>query len=318
MHKRVAGVVWEGVGGGGRVVVWRAIAWLGLAPSPATSMAMLRLAGTGGTCQQVYRPPPLPPPPTLPTHPAGAPSPPLPDCPHLPNPPTTTVPSPPPCFPWVGQFSLDDTSATVTMGQTRVVSVVAATLEAPYPDRPTEGALRFNVEFSPMASPAFEPGRPGEDSIEVARLLDRGLRQSRAVDQEALCVVAGRKVRRMERRRRTGLCVGRGAKSVGRRAGLSRPTSRCCQTGGGGPGPGAGTGALGVCCCAALRGAVHGHGVHMHVRAFTAPVWGVSPLPLLITPFDTVPPPPPSDHHQNCRFGLCAWTRTCWTTAGTS
>lgn len=47
------------------------------------------------------------------------------------------------------------------MGTTRVMSVVTAALEAPYPDRPTEGPLRFNVEFSPMASPAFEPGRPG-------------------------------------------------------------------------------------------------------------------------------------------------------------
>lgn len=34
----------------------------------------------------------------------------------------------------------------------------------------------------------------GEDAIEVARLVERGLRQSQAVDQEALCVLAGRKV----------------------------------------------------------------------------------------------------------------------------
>ncbi len=53
---------------------------------------------------------------------------------------------------------------------------------------------RFNVEFSPMASAAFEPGKPGEDAIEVARLVERSLKQSNAVDVEALCVVAGRKV----------------------------------------------------------------------------------------------------------------------------
>ncbi len=35
---------------------------------------------------------------------------------------------------------------------------VTATLDAPYADRHAEGSLRFNVEFSPMASPAFEPG----------------------------------------------------------------------------------------------------------------------------------------------------------------
>ncbi|KAG2500081.1 hypothetical protein HYH03_002358 [Edaphochlamys debaryana] len=80
------------------------------------------------------------------------------------------------------------------MGSTRVMAVVTAALEAPFPDRPSEGPLRFNVEFSPMASPAFEPGRPGDDAVQVARLVERALRQSGAVDQEALCVVAGRKV----------------------------------------------------------------------------------------------------------------------------
>ena len=62
-------------------------------------------------------------------------------------------------------------------------------------DRPNEGSLRFNVEFSPMASPNFEPGRPTENANELARLIERGLRETKAVDLEALCVLAGRKVR---------------------------------------------------------------------------------------------------------------------------
>jgi exosome complex RNA-binding protein Rrp42 (RNase PH superfamily) len=74
------------------------------------------------------------------------------------------------------------------------MTAIAATLEAPFPDRPSEGSIRFNVELSPMASPAFEPGRPGEDAIELARLVERGLKQSHSIDTEALCVLAGRKV----------------------------------------------------------------------------------------------------------------------------
>ena len=58
--------------------------------------------------------------------------------------------------------------------------------------------MRFNVEFSPMASPNFESGRPGEAAIELARLVERSLRETRAIDQEALCVLAGRKVRMQE------------------------------------------------------------------------------------------------------------------------
>ena len=60
--------------------------------------------------------------------------------------------------------------------------------------RPNEGSLKFNVEFSPMASPNFEPGRPTENANELARLIERGLRETKAVDLEALCVLAGRKV----------------------------------------------------------------------------------------------------------------------------
>ena len=56
---------------------------------------------------------------------------------------------------------MDDSGATVALGETRVMAVVTAELEAPYPDRPNEGSIRFNVEFSPMASPTFQPGRPG-------------------------------------------------------------------------------------------------------------------------------------------------------------
>jgi exosome complex RNA-binding protein Rrp42 (RNase PH superfamily) len=43
-----------------------------------------------------------------------------------------------------------------------------------------------------MASPVFEAGRPGPLAVHLARLVERALRQSGAVDTEALCVVAGR------------------------------------------------------------------------------------------------------------------------------
>lgn len=58
----------------------------------------------------------------------------------------------------------------MTLGQTRVVAVVAAALEPPFPDRPSEGPVRFNVELGPMASPAYEPGRPGRSTRPRERL----------------------------------------------------------------------------------------------------------------------------------------------------
>lgn len=41
----------------------------------------------------------------------------------------------------------------------RVLGQVSCELVAPKPNRATEGILFFNLELSPMASPAFELGR---------------------------------------------------------------------------------------------------------------------------------------------------------------
>lgn len=45
-----------------------------------------------------------------------------------------------------------------------------------------------------MASASFQMGKPGEEAVELARLVERCLRGSGALDLEALCVLPGRKV----------------------------------------------------------------------------------------------------------------------------
>ena len=83
----------------------------------------------------------------------------------------------------------------LSLGETRVLAVVHCEAIEPFPDRPTEGFFQFNLEFSPMASPNFEPGRPDAKLVsEVSRVVERGLRESRAVDTESLCIVGGVKV----------------------------------------------------------------------------------------------------------------------------
>ncbi|MEM2935883.1 MAG: exosome complex protein Rrp42, partial [Candidatus Bathyarchaeia archaeon] len=57
-----------------------------------------------------------------------------------------------------------------------------------------EGVLTVNAELVPLASPSFEPGPPDENSIELARVVDRGIRESKAIDLEKLCIVPGKKV----------------------------------------------------------------------------------------------------------------------------
>ena len=87
-----------------------------------------------------------------------------------------------------------DGSARVKLGKTEVIAGVKIIPGTPFPDTPTEGVLTTGMEFLPMAHPSFEGGPPGEDAIELARVVDRGIRESKMVDVEALCIEPGEKV----------------------------------------------------------------------------------------------------------------------------
>lgn len=85
-------------------------------------------------------------------------------------------------------------SARVRMGKTEVIAGVKLDIGEPFPDRQGEGVLMAGAEFSPLASPDFETGPPREDSIELARVVDRGIRESKMLDMKKLCIKEGEKV----------------------------------------------------------------------------------------------------------------------------
>ena len=85
-------------------------------------------------------------------------------------------------------------SARVIMGNTDVMVGVKMNLTQPFADTPEEGVLMTNAEFSPIAYLEFLPGPPTEDAIELARVVDRGIRESHAIDLEKLCIEPGEKV----------------------------------------------------------------------------------------------------------------------------
>lgn len=85
-------------------------------------------------------------------------------------------------------------SARVKIGSTEVIAGVKMAVEKPYPDTPDSGNLMVNAELLPLSSPDFEAGPPGEESIEIARVVDRGIRESKAVDTKKLCLEKGEKV----------------------------------------------------------------------------------------------------------------------------
>jgi exosome complex component RRP42 len=85
-------------------------------------------------------------------------------------------------------------SALVSLGKTKVIAGVKLEIGTPFPDKQDEGVLMSNAEFSPISSPDFEPGPPRDDSVELARVVDRGVRESKALDVKKLCIKEGEKV----------------------------------------------------------------------------------------------------------------------------
>ncbi len=85
-------------------------------------------------------------------------------------------------------------SAVVRIGDTEVMVGIKMQPGEPFPDTPDRGVIISNAELVPLASPTFEPGPPDENSIELARVVDRGIRESEAIDLEKLCITEGEEV----------------------------------------------------------------------------------------------------------------------------
>lgn len=85
-------------------------------------------------------------------------------------------------------------SARVTLGNSQVIAGVKIATGTPFPDTPDKGILMVNAEILPLSSPYAEAGPPSEDAIELARVVDRGIRESKMVDLGKLNLVSGKSV----------------------------------------------------------------------------------------------------------------------------
>lgn len=84
-----------------------------------------------------------------------------------------------------------DGSAYVEMGDTKVIVGISTEVGDPYPDKPDSGAIITNAELTRMAAPRFESGPPSDEAVEIARLVDRGIRESGMLDLEELGIEDG-------------------------------------------------------------------------------------------------------------------------------
>ncbi|MEZ5336149.1 MAG: exosome complex protein Rrp42 [Methanolobus sp.] len=85
-------------------------------------------------------------------------------------------------------------SAWIKLGETEILVGVKLQVGAPFPDSAGEGVIITSMELNPIASPDFEAGPPKENAIEMARVTDRGIRESGAIDLSKLCITEGEEV----------------------------------------------------------------------------------------------------------------------------
>jgi exosome complex component RRP42 len=82
-------------------------------------------------------------------------------------------------------------SARVKIGKTEVIAGVKFGTGTPYPDTPNEGMFMVNMELHPMANPDYSHGPPSPEAIEISRVIDRAIRESKTVNFEDLCIREG-------------------------------------------------------------------------------------------------------------------------------
>ena len=73
-------------------------------------------------------------------------------------------------------------SARVRLGDTEIVSGVKVQPDRPFPDMGDKGIFICTAEILPLAHPSAETGPPPPHVIELARVVDRGIRESAMVD----------------------------------------------------------------------------------------------------------------------------------------
>jgi exosome complex component RRP42 len=83
-------------------------------------------------------------------------------------------------------------SAKVKLGDSEVVAGIKVETGEPFEGLENKGALIISAEVLPIASPHIEPGPPDEDTIELARVVDRGIRESEMLNLDKLVLVPGK------------------------------------------------------------------------------------------------------------------------------
>ncbi len=92
----------------------------------------------------------------------------------------------------VGIIDKANGSAKVKLGNTEVLAGVKVETGEPFEGLENKGALIMSAEVLPTASSHVEPGPPDEEAIELSRVVDRGVRESKMLDLDKLALIPGK------------------------------------------------------------------------------------------------------------------------------
>lgn len=79
-------------------------------------------------------------------------------------------------------------SAKVRLGDSEVVCGIKIQPDRPFPDVGDKGIFICTAELLPLSHPTVETGPPNEAVIELARVVDRGIRESHMIDLSQLVI----------------------------------------------------------------------------------------------------------------------------------
>jgi len=79
-------------------------------------------------------------------------------------------------------------SAKVRLGDTEVLCGVKIQPDRPFPDMGDKGIFICTAELLPLSHPSVETGPPQPHVIELARVVDRGIRESHMIDVSQLVI----------------------------------------------------------------------------------------------------------------------------------
>ncbi|MCL4404872.1 MAG: exosome complex protein Rrp42 [Candidatus Marsarchaeota archaeon] len=83
-------------------------------------------------------------------------------------------------------------SAQVDLGNTRVLAGAKIMVDDVHSDTPDQGNIVVSAELLPLASAEYESGPPSPEAIELARVVDRGIRAGNCIKLEDLFLGEGK------------------------------------------------------------------------------------------------------------------------------